>query len=115
MKKNRELLVTYLAIFMAGRQTRYSPRRNTFSGGNKPIRNYDRALFPTKENVTPTHTPAMSRDLIYTLAPPPSPALTLALAIPVAWYSNKNLQQATYLSLNLFIEEQQQAQAALGL
>lgn len=74
---------------MAGSQTCYRPYRNSFFREDELPRDYAGVFVPIKENSTPTYTLAMSHA--------PTPALasrlhfTLAPAIPMAKYTDKNL------------------------
>ena len=63
---------------------------------------------PSNDSGTLSHTPAMLRILT------PAPALSLAPAKLVAKYTNTDLQRATKLALELFVQGQQQAQSQIA-
>ena len=62
----------------------------------------------TNENRMPSHTPAVSRVLNTASAPPLAPAEL------VAKYTNADMQQAIKLALELFVQDQQQAQSQIA-
>lgn len=84
---------------MTGPPTCHSSRNKPFSERDESVGDYIEAFVPTKGSSISTHTPAMSR--VPTFAP--APPLALGSGIPVARYTDKDLQRATQLTLNLFI------------
>ena len=87
---------------MAGPRARRSPRRNPPPAGEDELAGAVPGA-PTDDSGTPSHTPAMSR------VPTPAPAPPPASAKLVAKYTDANLQKATKLALELFVQGQQQA------
>ena len=85
---------------MAGPRARRSPRRNPLPAGEDELAGaIPRA--PTDDSGTPSHTLAMSRAPTPASAPPPAPAKL------VAKYTNADLQRATKLALESFVQGQQ--------
>ena len=79
-------------------RARRSPRRNPLSTGEDELA---RAIpeAPTNDSGTPSHTPAVSR----VLTPTPASAVASASIEAAAKYTDKDLQRATQLALNLFV------------
>ena len=92
---------------MTGPPTRQSPCRNLLSAGEDKIAGAALGA-PTNDSGTPSHTPAVSR------VPTPAPAPPLALAKLVAKYTDADLQRATKLAPESFVQGQQQAQSQMA-
>ena len=93
---------------MAGTRTQRSSRQNPSPTGEDELTGAaPRAL--TNDSGTPSHTPAVSRVLI------PAPAPSSAPAKLVDKYTNANLQRATKLALELFVQGQQEVQSQMAL
>ena len=90
---------------MAGPRSRRSPRRNPPPGGEDELAGGPPGA-PTKGSNTPTPSPPVSRAQTSTNAPTPT------AAPPRGIYTNADLQKATKLALNSFIQGQTHAQGS---
>ena len=88
---------------MAGPRSRRSPRRNPPPGGEDELAGGPPGA-PTEGSNTPTPSPPVSRAQTPADAPAPTPAPLRGT------YTNVNLQRATKLALELFIQGQAHAQ-----
>ena len=93
---------------MAGPRTRRNPRRNPHLGGEDELTGSPPGA-PTKGSNTPTLFPPVSwvQTPVDTLAPTPAP--------PRGMYTNVDLQRATKLALELFIQGQVHAQRSVSV
>ena len=92
---------------MAGPRARHSPRWNPPPAGEDELAGAA-PRAPTNDNGTPSHTPAVLR------APTPAPAPPPAPTELVAKYTDADLQRATKLALESFVQGQQQAQSQMA-
>lgn len=92
---------------MARLHTRRSPRRNLLASGEDELAGGVLRAASINNSAIPSHTPIMSQ------APTPAPTLLPAFAMSVVTYTDKDLQKATRLGLNIFVQRQEQASAVL--
>ena len=107
MKTSIYFLEFRSAIAMAGPCTQQSLCWNSLPTGKDELAGAARRA-PTNNNDT------LSHNFAVLCIPTPAPALLLAPAKLVVKYTNANLQRATTLALEFFIQGQQQAQSQMA-
>ena len=96
-----------MAIAIAGSRAWWNPCWNPLPAGKDKLAGAAPGA-PTNENGTLSHTPAVLP------IPAPAPAPPLALTKLVAKYTDANLQLATKLALELFVQGQQKGQSQIA-
>ena len=89
---------------MAGPYTRHNLYRNSPPGGKDELAGSPPGA-PTKDSNTPTPSPAV----FWAQTPTFTPTFTPALALPGGRYTNMDLQRATKLALESFVQDQAHA------